>query len=275
MTRTTGRRLRAVLSLLVLSLAVATATTAWAVDVRGTLRAPATLGQPAPESEEARRRDHYWDERNGFLDPRPYRFDPSRELAVVLTGPGPFMPEQPGFRIANGNLMPRTVVERVGATLRIHNTDPVVHQIRAEGLAGFAESPTSPGLVRTQLLETAGNWPLRDNLYAHVQGHLHVLPDLVARAVVQPDGTFLFRNVAAGTYTLKVFRGATEVHSAEVQVAADRELVVNPIAITDAPAQPAQPPAEPQPAAPQPAQEAAPPAAAPPPPGATQQGATQ
>lgn len=232
----TGRS-RAALALLVLTLAAATATTAWAVDVRGTLRVPSDYGATPPEPEEAARRNRYWDEWNGFLDPRPRRFDPSRELAVVLTGPGEPAPEQPGFAIANGGLHPCTVVARAGATLRIENTDPVSHQLYADGLPDFAPTPTSPGLVRQQVLGEAGAWPLRDQRYSHVTGHLHVLADLIARAAVQPDGTFSFRNVPAGTYTLKVFHRERELHSAQVTVPEDRELVVDPIAIGAAPAQ--------------------------------------
>ncbi len=237
MDRTTGRRTRAVLAIFVLTLAVATATPALAVEVRGSLRVPGDYGQAPPESEEEGRRDHYWDEWNGFLEPRTPRFDAAAELAVVLTGEGPFAEEQPGFAIANGALRPATIVERAGANLRIENTDPVTHQLFAEGLTEFAPTPTSAGLARAQVVAQAGSWPLRDQLYAHVNGHLHVLPDLVARAVVQRDGTFVFRNVPAGTYTLKVFHGERELHSAEVIVPADRELVVDPIAIGAAPAQ--------------------------------------
>ncbi|HEY8431564.1 MAG TPA: DUF2012 domain-containing protein [Sandaracinaceae bacterium] len=237
MERTTGRRTRAVLAIFVLTLAAATAATALAGDVRGTLRVPSDYGRPAPASEEERRRDYYWDEWNGFLEPRTRRFDPGAELAVVLTGPGELAPDQPGFAFVNGALRPATIVERAGANLRIENTDPVTHQLFAEGLADFPPTPTSPGLARQQLLGQAGNWPLRDRLYAHVSGHLHVLPDLVARATVQADGSFVFRNVPAGTYRLKVFHRERELHSAEVTVHADRELVVDPIAIGAAPAQ--------------------------------------
>lgn len=237
MQRSTGRRSRAVLALLVLTLAGAMATTAWAVDVRGTLRVASGYGTPEAEPEEVARRNYYWDEWNGFVEPRPRRFDASRELAVVLIGEGELAPEQPGFAISNGALSPATIVERAGATLRIVNSDPVAHQLYAEGLAELAPTPTSPGLTRQNVVSEAGAWPLRDQRYPHVTGHLHVLPDLVARAAVQRDGTYRFRNVPPGTYTLKVFHRERELHAAQVTVPEDRELVVDPIAIESAPAQ--------------------------------------
>lgn len=240
MTTTTEGRPRAARALLALTLLGATAfatATALAVDVRGTLRVASDFGQAAGETEEEQRRNYYWDEWNGLLDPRPRRFDASRELAVVLTGSGTMLPDQPGFFFSQGALRPSTLVERAGATLRIENTDPVRHQLLAEGLSELAPTPVPPGGARTQALSTAGSWPLRDLLYGHVRGHLHVLPDLVARAAVQPDGTFVFRGVPAGAYTLKVFHGERELHSARVTVSPDRELAVDPIAIGAAPPQ--------------------------------------
>jgi hypothetical protein len=230
MERTPRRRSRALISLLVLGLAGTTAATAAAVDVHGSLRVPSDFGARAPESDEDRRRDHYWDEWNGFLDPRPRGFDAGRELAVVLTGEGALAEEQPGFRIANGGLWPTTLVERADATLRIQNSDPVSHQLFAEGHPEFGATPTSPGLTRQLVAGGPGHWPIRDQLYEHVQGHLHVLPDLVARARVESDGNFHFHNVPAGTYTLKVFRGERELRSQEgVTVAEGRELTLEPI----------------------------------------------
>jgi hypothetical protein len=241
MTTTTGGRARAARALLMVTLpaalALVTAATAWATDVRGTLRVPPEYGRPAPESGDERGRDHYWDEWNGFVAPRDPVFDPSRELAVVLTGSGAMLPDQPGFSFSQGALRPSTLVERAGATLRIENTDPVRHQLYAEGLEDLAATPVPPGGARTQALASPGSWPLRDQVHPHVRGHLHVLPDLVARAAVQRDGTFLFRNVPAGTYTLKVFHAERELHSAQVTVPETGELAVDPIAITAAPAQ--------------------------------------
>lgn len=240
MITTTRGRTRAARLFLVLALpaalALATAT-AWAVDVRGSVRVAANYGRPAPESAEERRRSYYWDEWNGLIDPRPAAFDPSRELAVVLTGAGALLPDQPGFSFSQGALRPSTLVERAGGTLRIQNTDPVVHQLFAEGLQELAPTPVPPGGARTQAVANAGSWPLRDQIYPHVRGHLHVLPDLVARAAVQPDGTFLFRGVPAGSYTLKVFHAERELHSAQVTVPETGELNVDPIAIGAAPAQ--------------------------------------
>ena len=233
MKRTNGRRSRAWFSLLVLALAVATAATASAVDVRGTLRVPSEYGRTAQPSEEERARHHYWDEWNGFLDPRERGFVAARDLAVVLTGEGPMAEEQPGFRIANGGLWPTTLVERAGATMRIQNTDPVVHQLAAAGHPELTPTPLSPGLTRQLLVAEPGDWPVRDQLYAHVSGHLHVLPDLVARAEIDSDGGYAFRNVPPGTYTLKVFHHDRLLHTQEgVEVAEGREqLTLLPIPI--------------------------------------------
>lgn len=232
MDRTTERRSRAWFWLLVPALAVATAATASAVDVRGTLRVPSEYGRTPPESEREGARSNYWDEWNGFLDPRPHGFDADRHLAVVLTGEGPMAEEQPGFAIANGSLSPSTMVARAGATLQIRNTDPVVHQLYAEGHSELTPTPTSPGLTRQLVVADAGDWPVADRIYAHVTGHLHVLPDLVARAEVGSDGAYRFRNVPPGTYTLKVFHGPRLLHTQEgVEVSEGRELTLEPIAI--------------------------------------------
>ena len=233
MGRTTGRR-RAVLSMLVLAgLLLTVASAAMAVDVRGTLRVPSDYGGAPAEAEDETRRNRYWEEWNGFLDPRDPSFDAARELAVVLTGEGPMAEEQPGHEVANGALRPATIVERAGATLRIQNTDPMSHQLTAEGHPEFGPTPTSPGLTRQLLVSEAGSWPVRDVIYGHVRGHLHVLPDLVARARLEGDGTFHFRNVAPGTYTLKVFHGARMIHEqAGVEINDTRELTLEPIAIS-------------------------------------------
>lgn len=231
MDRRTGRRSRALIAMLVLALAGATTATAVAVDVRGTLRVPDDFGRPAAETEEERRRNHYWDEWNGFLDPRPRGFDAARDLAVVLTGEGEMVEHEDRFAIANGGLMPTTLVQRAGVRLEIVNTDPVTHQLYAEGLEGFGETPIAPGRMRPIDVAEPGSWPIRDRLYEHVRGHLHVIPDLIARATIESNGHYHFTNVSPGTYTLKIFHGSEMVHSQEGVVVEERELTIEPVAL--------------------------------------------
>ena len=229
MNRTTSPRSRVVFSVAVLSLALATAATAMAVDVRGRLRVPSDFGQAAPEDPDDAQRNRYWDQWNGFLEPRPRSFDAARDLAVVLTGDGDFAEEQPGFRLANGGLWPTTLVTRTGTRLEIRNTDTVSHQLFAEGIEGFTDTPTAPGRMRPIDVPSAGHWTIADTLYEHVSGHLHVIDDLIARATVTSDGRYHFQNVAPGTYTLKVYYGADVVHTQPGVVVEERELTLDPV----------------------------------------------
>jgi len=219
-----------VFSVAVLSLALATAATAMAVDVSGTLRVPSDYGRTPPQDGDEARRDRYWDQWNGFIEPRPRGFDAARDLAVVLTGEGELAPEQPGFRLANGGLWPTTIVERTGRRLEIENTDPVAHELAADGLDGFNATAVAPGRVRRVDIDLPeGHWAISDTLYAHVRGHLHAIPDLVARATVQSDGSYRFTGVPPGTYTLKVFHGAEIVHTQEGIEVEERELTLEPV----------------------------------------------
>ncbi len=233
MNRTTERRSRALAGLLVLAL-VSTGATALATDVRGALRPAEAFGRPAEPSAEEAARDRYWDEWNGVRDPEPRGFDVRRDVAVVLTGPGDLAADQPGFEIAGGGLWPTTLVHRTGGNLEILNTDPVAHQLYAEGFEEFTATPTSPGLTRRVPTAAAGSWPLRDQVYGHVRGHLHVIDDLVARATIAEDGTYRFTNVPPGTYTLKIFHGADVVHTQEGVVVEERELTLEPISLAAA-----------------------------------------
>lgn len=222
----TGRSSRALIVMLVLTIAAATTATAVAIDIRGTLRVPSEFGQPARETEVERRRNRYWEEWNGFLDPRTRGFDAARDLAVVLTGEGEMVEHEDRFAIANGALWPTTLVERAGGRVQIVNTDSVTHRLYAEGLEGFGDTPLSPGRVRPVNVPTAGDWSIRDRLYDHVRGHLHVIPDLIARATVQSNGDYHFANVNPGTYTLKIFHGSEMIHSQEGIVVEEREVTI-------------------------------------------------
>lgn len=235
------------------------AATAAAVDVRGTLTIPPGFGAPAP-GREGGPRTFYWEEWNGFLDPRPARFRPQRELAVVLLGEATAAPTTE-VRISGGNLVPSTAVVKASTALRIVNTDACAHELYADGVQGFGPLQTAPGNAREVPIAAAGHWVIRDRLYGHVQGHLHAVPNLAAIGTVGRDGAYNFTGVAAGTYTLKVFFGAAEVASQQVEVPDRSELTIEPIALrvpAPAAAAPAAPAAPQAPTPPAPAGGAAP-----------------
>lgn len=204
-------------------------------DVRGTLTVPSDLAQAPVETEAERDRARYWEEWNGAIEARPARLDVQREIAVVLTGGAASQGEQPPYRLHNGSLSPATIVARVGTAIQIRNEDGVAYELFAEGLSELGPIQTAPGNGRPVTITEAGSWPVRDRVHAHVRGHLHALPDLVARAFVEPSGAYTFRGVAAGTYQLRVFLGARELHSQEVVVPESGQLTVPAIPLTAAP----------------------------------------
>jgi hypothetical protein len=234
------------------------AATAAAVDVRGSVTIPPGFGTPAASTAT---RQFYWEEWNGFLDPRPARFAPQRELAVVLLGEALTAPPSE-VRITGGDLTPATIAVKTGTQLRIVNTDACAHELFAEGaeIAGFGPLQTAPGNARQIEIPNHGHFVIRDRLYAHVEAHVHAIANLAAIGNVARDGTYTFPALTAGTYTLKVFYREHEVGSQQVEVPDQREFAIDPIQIRT-PAVTAATPAAP--AAPAPAAPAAPAPAAP------------
>lgn len=211
--------------------ALATATTAGAVDVRGTLRIPDGLLQAEAATNEPPYKP-YWEEWNGLLDVRTRGVEPSRQLAVVLTGNGGATAPSCFHAFKGGDLAPATLVAKVGGSLRVENRDALAHELFAEGLEALAPISTAPGNARIQTVEKAGSWPVRDRLYPHVRGHLHVLADLVACAELDDQGRYRFPDVAPGTYTLKVLRGPDTLLSKEVQIADGRSQTLDPVELS-------------------------------------------
>lgn len=171
-----------------------------------------------------------WELENGVKEVSKERVPADRELAVVLIGASaPQSTEAVEVAVSGGQLLPATLVLRTGSTLRIRNNDEIGHELLAQGLDGFSAEASSPGAVRAVHLTKLGHWPIVDHLASHARAHLHVLPDLVASAKVDASGSFVFTGVAQGKYTLKVFRGDSEILSKAVEVTSDKPLTIEPL----------------------------------------------
>lgn len=206
---------------------------ALAGEVRGQLTIPSDYAAAVPRLSDAQQeRARYWEEWNGFLDPRAERVDVAREIAVVLTGAGSAADDPPPYEIHNGSLWPSTIVASVGTQLRLVNRDAISYELFAEGNAEMEATQTAPEATRPITLTTAGSWPVRDRIYGHVRGHLHALPDLIARAVLTADGHFVFRGVSPGTYQLRAFHGDREIIEAQEVTVTDAPLTIPAVAVT-------------------------------------------
>ncbi len=207
---------------------LAASATAFAGPLRGTVRTSTPT-----EAEPGASPPYYWNVWNGFVDPADPRADASRELAVVLVGGA--MPEPVGceFAISGGDFLPKTMAVRPGQALRIRNGDGCVHELQSSDLSELAPLGTSPGNTRSVTVPEGGPYVISDRLYGHVGGVVHAVAGLAACGRVSRDGSFVFEGVPAGEYTLKVLRGAEELHSASVTVT-EGETTLEPIAATPA-----------------------------------------
>jgi hypothetical protein len=200
------------------------ATDASAVDVRGSVRAA-----EAPKTKPVEGvRAPYWQEWNGFIDPKKAGVDYAREVTAVLVG-APELRDATSIALRDGTLSPSTIVVQNGTTLRIRNEDDFIHELYAEGLKEFDAVETTSGATRTiQLLQT-GVFTLRDRLSPHVHGTLHVVAKITLVAQPNGEGSFVFKDVPPGKYTLKLYRGASEVTASEVEVAGSKDIVLEPV----------------------------------------------
>lgn len=210
------------------AVALLVANDALAGPVRGELNLP---DDEVSATEGEGPRPYYWNAWNGFLEPRKRTMNPRRELAVVLTGEGVPNPVGCDYRITGGDLQPRTIVTKAGASLRIENRDGCTHELQSEGIEGFAPLATAPGNARAINVPGGGPHELSDRLYGHIHGWIIGLDDLVACAAIADDGKYEFEPVPAGEYTLTVYRDGEEVTSKPVVVTGDAPLTVDPITL--------------------------------------------
>jgi hypothetical protein len=195
-------------------------------DVRGSVRSNDEVKTKTIEAV----RSPYWQEWNGFIDPKKASTDYAREVSAVLIGSAATR-DATTVVLRDGTLTPSTIVVQHGTPLRIRNDDDFGHELYVEGLKQFDAVATSSGQTRTIQMEQTGVFVVRDKLAPHVRGHLHVIAKITHAVNPSADGSFKFEEVPPGQYTLKLFRNASEVYSNELEVTSTRELVIDPISV--------------------------------------------
>jgi plastocyanin len=199
-------------------------------DVRGSVRSNEEVKSKTIEAV----RTPYWQEWNGFIDPKKASIDYAREVSAVLIGPTGTR-DATTVVLRNGTLSPSTIVVQVGTALRIRNEDDFGHELFVDGLKGFDAVETSPGSTRTVQMEQTGVFALGDKLAPYVRAHLHVIAKVTQVVNPSGDGGFSFKEVPPGKYTLKVFRGPAEVSTRELEVTNTRELALDSIPVDTKP----------------------------------------
>lgn len=192
-----------------------------AVPVTGRVQVTGSLGEGARVDRQN------WEVPNGVVAPNKDELPLERELAVVLVGAtGVREPSGCAYTLRGGDFSRRTMVASVGGSLKLSNRDGCTHELVAEGLSALKGAALGPGQTVEQAVSAPGHFVIRDRLYAHIEGHLHVVAGLASCGDVSNKGVVRFGDVPPGPYELKVFRGPKELASRKVEVTNRRDVTL-------------------------------------------------
>jgi plastocyanin len=215
---TSGAKVAACMTCLLLASSVR------AVDVRGTVR---SSEEPKARTIEAVRAP-YWQEWNGFIDPKKPSVDFAREVSAALIGSGETR-DATTVTLRGGTLNPSTVVVQHGTTLRVRNEDDFAHELYVARIKDFEAKVIGPGQTRSVQMTETGVFEVRDKLSPHVRGFLHVLAKVARVVSPNAEGSFVFEEVPPGDYVVKIFRGANEFEGGTLEVESKGDAQLAPV----------------------------------------------
>jgi plastocyanin len=110
---------------------------------------------------------------------------------------------------------------QVGQPLAIRNSDPLLHNIRADGQQNaFNLGEPAPMTVTRVFATREVMVPVKCDVHAWMRAHIGVL-DHPFFAVTGTDGSFALRNLPAGTYTIEAWHEKLGTTTTQVTVKAD------------------------------------------------------
>lgn len=110
---------------------------------------------------------------------------------------------------------------QVGQPLAIRNSDPLLHNIRADGKQNaFNLGEPAPMTVTRVFATSEVMIPVKCDVHAWMRAHIGVV-DHPFFAVTGNDGTFALRNMPAGTYTIEAWHEKLGTTTTQVTIGAD------------------------------------------------------
>ncbi|MBI2896390.1 MAG: hypothetical protein HYY06_22725 [Deltaproteobacteria bacterium] len=210
--------MRGTLGAICLFSALTGATSAQATEVAGRVVIKGSLAvvqEPA-----SRRPRYYWSLDNGVLPARADRILPERDLAIILVERGrPAVRRTSSpvvIRVAEGGMLPSSVVVRPGTMIRFENDDAFEHELYSPTHPDLAPESMARGQTRPFVAPQSGRIEIRCKRAPHLRGWIAV-QDAVHFVAPRPDGTFTL-TAEPGLYTVRTLY--------EGRWVAERELLV-------------------------------------------------
>ncbi len=104
--------------------------------------------------------------------------------------------------------VPHLLVAQVGQTLKVKNSDPIMHNVHGVNLKTekdeFNWAQTKAGLEETKDLKKAGRLAIMCNVHSWMNANLWILKHPFF-AVTGPDGAFTLPKLPPGTYTIEAW----------------------------------------------------------------------
>jgi len=155
-----------------------------------------------------------------------------RDAVIYLTNvPGGFAPrgDSPSIDQFKMEFIPHVLPILLGTTVRILNSDPVMHNVYTPSNAGdhFNLGTWAKGQAKTYTFKQLGEVRLLCNVHPAMEAWILVLPN-PHFARTGPDGVYTLRDVQPGDYELRVWHEKVKFAPIQVHVPAMGEVVVNP-----------------------------------------------
>ncbi len=177
---------------------------AHAVDVKGTLHV--SMAQDVDQA--PAETQPYWEEWNGYVPLKAAKSQLQHALVVVLRSASSQPVASVKAQLWGYRFTPETVVVRPGQAIALKNSDPPSHTLRSQKLWGLETKSVNTGKVLNMAAASPGIFDVAVDGYPTQKMFIRVVEDVTATTEVATDGSYRFRRVAGGKYTLEVyFRG--------------------------------------------------------------------